>query len=145
MTGMMASGSAMCSGLSQKTPNQKTGTNQNTLLTLMPPSPMIGMMKWTVNGNHHRSITQNTRENGNQNKLTTQTTREHGYTQKLITPNTKKTNLFTLMIHSVESDLIYGKLSLVPSSTTYSSLMILKQLKHKEKNYGKPPQKLKRK
>merc|ERR1712012_1449198 len=85
------------------------------------------------------------RENGNQNKLITQTTREHGYTQKLITPNTKKTNLFTLMIHSVESDLIYGKLSLVPSSTTYSSLMILKQLKHKEKNYGKPPQKQKRK
>merc|ERR1712227_59958 len=85
------------------------------------------------------------RENGNQNKLITQTTREHGYTQKLITLNTKKTNLFTLMIHSVESDLIYGKLSLVPSSITYSSLMILKQLKHKEKNYGKPPQKLKKK
>merc|ERR1719245_139475 len=57
----------------------------------------------------------------------------------------KKINLFTLMIHSVESDLIYGKLNLVPSSTTYSSLMILKQLKHKKKNYGKPPQKPKRK
>merc|ERR1719210_677560 len=117
---------------------------------------MIGMMKWTVNGNHHRLITQktpnqktgttqNTRENGNQNKLTTQTTREHGYTQKSITLNTKKINLSTHTILSVESDLIYGKLSLVPSLTTSLSLMILKQLKHKVKNYGKPLLKPKRK
>merc|ERR1719328_576931 len=145
MTGMMASGSAMCSGLSQKTPNQKTGTNQNTLPILMPPNPMIGMMKWTENGNHHKLITQNTRENGNQNKLTTQTTREHGYTQKSITQNTKKINLSTHTILSVESDLIYGKLSLEPSLTTSLSLMILKQLKHKVKNYGKPLLKPKRK
>merc|ERR1712126_582445 len=40
-------------------------------------------------------------------------------------------------ILSVELDLIYGKSSLEPSLTTFLSLMILKQLKHKEKNYGK--------
>merc|ERR1712126_450660 len=121
----------------QKTPSQKTGTNQNILLTLMLPSPMTGMMKWTVNGNHHKSTTQNTRVNGNQNKLITQTTKEHGYTQKSITQNTKKINLFTHTILSVELDLIYGKSSLEPSLTTFLSLMILKQLKHKERNYGK--------
>merc|ERR1712124_232581 len=117
----------------QKTPNQKTGTNQNILLTLMLPSPMTGMMKWTVNGSHHKLITQNTRVNGNQNKLITQTTREHGYTLKSITQNTKKINLFTHTILSVELDLIYGKSSLEPSLTTFLSLMILKQLKHKMK------------
>ncbi|CAG2257792.1 CALR [Mytilus edulis] len=31
-------------------------------------NPTIGMMKWTENGNHHKLITQTTRENGNQNK-----------------------------------------------------------------------------
>merc|ERR1712079_262158 len=78
--------------MGQKTPNQKTGTNQNTLLILMLPSPMTGMMKWTANGNHHKLTTQNTRENGNQSKLTTQTTREHGFTQKSITQTMKKTD-----------------------------------------------------
>merc|ERR1712135_53322 len=97
----------------------------------MLPSPMTGMMKWTVNGNHHKSTTQSTRVNGNQNKLTTQTIREHGYTQKSITQNTKKINLFTHTILSVELDLIYGKSSLEPSLTTFLSLMILKQLKNK--------------
>merc|ERR1712126_352533 len=63
--------------------------------TLMPPSPMTGMMKWTGNGSHHKSITQNTRVNGNQNKLTTQTIREHGYTQKSITQNTKNKSLYS--------------------------------------------------
>merc|ERR1712088_334655 len=125
--------------------NEKTGTNQNILLILMLPSPMTGMMKWTVNGSHHKLITQNTRVNGNQNKLITQTTREHGYTQKSITQNTKKINLFTHTILSVELDLIYGKSSLEPSLTTFLSLMILKQLKHKEKNYGKQHLKPKRK
>merc|ERR1712126_514903 len=115
----------------QKTPSQKTGTNQNILLTLMLPSLMTGMMKWTVNGNHHKSITQNTRVNGNQNKSITQTT--------------KKINLFTHTILSAELDLIYGKSSLEPSLTTFLSLMILKQLKHKEKNYGKQHLKPKRK
>merc|ERR1712126_537352 len=115
----------------QKTPSQKTGTNQNILLTLILPSPMTGMMKWTVNGNHHKSITQ--------------TTKEPGYTQKSITQNTKKINLFTHTILSAELDLIYGKSSLEPSLTTFLSLMILMQLKHKEKNYGKQHLKPKRK
>merc|ERR1712126_533466 len=57
----------------------------------------------------------------------------------------KKINLFTHTILSVELDLIYGKSSLEPSLTTFLSLMILKQLKHKERNYGKQHLKPKRK
>jgi hypothetical protein len=43
------------------TKNQKTGTSQNISQTLMPRNLTIGMMKWTVNGNHHKLITQTTK------------------------------------------------------------------------------------
>merc|ERR1719436_2370509 len=102
-------GEIMPKWTTQRTQSPKTGKNQNTLLILMQPNPMTGMMKWTENGSHHRLITLNTRENGRQNKLTTQIIREHGSTQKLITQNTKKTQPFTHLIPSVELDLIYGK------------------------------------
>merc|ERR1711997_767728 len=105
----MGVGLTMPKWMTQKIPNQKTGTNQNTLPTLMQPSLMIGMMKWTVNGNPHRSITPNTRANGDQSKLITQTTREPGFILKLTIPSTKRTQLSTLLSHSVVLDLIYGK------------------------------------
>merc|ERR550539_1311895 len=102
-------GLTMPKWMTQRIPNQKTGTNQNILLILMPLSLMIGMMKWTVNGNPHRSIIPNTRANGNQSKLITQNTREPGFILKSTILSTKRTQLFTLLSHSVVLDLIYGK------------------------------------
>merc|ERR1712141_588522 len=92
-------------------PSKKIGTcyQQKRLRTLKLRSLKIGMMKWTVNGNLHRSIIPNTRANGNQSKLITQITREPGFILKSTTLSTKRTQPFTLLSHSVALDLIYGK------------------------------------
>merc|ERR1711899_495992 len=92
-------------------PSKKIGTcyQQKRSRILMQLSLMIGMMKWTVNGNPHRSIIPNTRANGNQSKLITQITREPGFILKSTILSTKRTQLFTLLSHSVVLDLIYGK------------------------------------
>merc|ERR1719430_1768003 len=100
--------------MTQRTASQKTGKNQNTLLTLMPPSLRIGMMRWTGSGSHPWLITQNTKENGNQDRSTTQNIRELGSTQKLITQSI--TQLMPKELPSTRRtarlDLTCGKLNL---------------------------------
>merc|ERR1739838_175657 len=63
--------------LTQKTLSQLTSTSLNTFPTQKQRSLVIGMMRQTVNGNHLKLITQNTRENGHQRRFLTLTTKVH--------------------------------------------------------------------